>query len=307
MQQLQQATSRGSWLFTPRTAYEWTLHSNDEGTYTNYAADNPPYGALITFYQSAPEKGAPALQILDAHGRVIRSVSGTHKVGGKDLPYIPNKAGLNRYTWDFTVNGPVKWNGASLDFFNPQTGPGVVPGRYSVRMTVSGRTYVQYFGVQPDPRSQFTQAEYERSYVVSMRQMAHLSNVNTILNNLDDLKKAFDTASASATKANNAALTSKLSQAATARQTLFDSIATKVRGEGTEDETKMHEDVLGAYFSSQGLITPAISDFLSRVDAEYRAGLERYNAFVTGVLPGVNAALQQAGMKTLPAVKSVTP
>ncbi|HYL27845.1 MAG TPA: hypothetical protein VEW74_08415, partial [Candidatus Nitrosotalea sp.] len=307
VQQLTQATARGSWLFTPRVAFEWTQHENDEGTYTNYAADNPPNGVMITFYQSAPQKSAPALDILDEHGRVIRSVSGTHKVGGKDMPYIPNKAGLNRYTWDFTVNGPVKWTGAALDFFNPQTGPGVPPGRYSVRTTISGHTYVAHFSVRPDPRSQFTQAEYERSYITAMRWLGRISAVNTILNNLDDVKKALDSATTAANKANNTALASKLSQAATARQTIFDSIATKIRGEGTEDETKMHEDVLGAYFTSQGLITPSVSDFLSRVDGEYRAGVERYNAFVTNEMPAINAALQQAGMKSLTSVKTMTP
>lgn len=117
VQGLQQATSTGTWLFTPRDGYEWTLHENDEGTYTNYAADNPPFGVMLTFYQKEPQKGAPALDILDAHGRVIRSVSGTHKIGGKDEPYIPNKAGLNRYTWDFTVNGPVKWKAAPFRFW----------------------------------------------------------------------------------------------------------------------------------------------------------------------------------------------
>jgi photosystem II stability/assembly factor-like uncharacterized protein len=307
VQQLQQATARGSWLFTPPVAYQWSLHPNDEGTYTNYAADNPPYGVMITFYQAAPQKNAPALEILDARGRVIRSVSGTHKVGGKDQPYIPNKAGLNRYTWDFNVNGPVKWNGAALDFLKgPDTGPGVVPGEYSVRMVISGHTYLQHFRVEPDPRSKFTQAEYERSFTLAMRQMDHLSQLDTILNNLDDLKKSIDAAAASAKKANNAALTSKLQDAETARKTLFDSLATYVRGEGTEDETKLHEDLLSAFGVAQNLITPAVTDFLSRVDAEYEAGVGRYNSFVTTVLPGVNAALHQAGMKTLPAVKTVS-
>jgi photosystem II stability/assembly factor-like uncharacterized protein len=308
LQELQQAVARGSWLFTPRAAYEWTLHQNDEGTYTNYAADNPPNGVIVTFYQSAAQKGAPALDVLDAHGRVIRSVSGTHKVGGKDVPYVPNKAGLNRYTWDFTVNGPVKWKGAALDFLNgPDTGPGVVPGEYSVRMTLGGHTYVQHFAVRPDPRSQFTQADYERSFNEAMRQMQYLSQLDIVLNNLDDVKKSIDTALASAKKSNNSALTAKLQDASNARQTLFESLATNVRGEGTEDETKLHEDLLGAFFNAQGLITPAVTDFLSRVDAEYRAGIGRYNAFVTGVLPGLNATLQQAGMKPLSSVKTVSP
>ena len=308
VQGLQQATSTGTWLFTPRDGYEWTLHENDEGTYTNYAADNPPYGVMLTFYQKEPQKGAPALDILDAHGRVIRSVSGTHKIGGKDEPYIPNKVGLNRYTWDFTVNGPVKWKGGALPFLDgPNNGPGVVPGSYAARMSLSGHTYVVRFRVEPDPRSQFTQADYERSFNEAMRQMAHLSQLNSILNNLDDVKKSLDTALAASKKANNAALTTKLQDALTARQTLFDSLATNIRGEGTEDETRLHEDVLGAFFAAQGLITPMVENFLGRVDADYRGGIERYNTFVTGVVPGVNTALQQAGMKTLPAVKSVNP
>jgi hypothetical protein len=78
-----------------------------------------------------------------------------------------------------------------------------------------------------------------------------------------------------------------------------------IRGEGTEDETRLHEDLLGAFGSAQGLITPPIASFLARVEAEYRAGVARYNAFVTGVLPGVNAALQQAGMKSLTSIKTM--
>ncbi len=306
VQELQQAEARGTWLFTPRAGYEWTLHPTQEETYTNYAADNPPYGIIITFYQKEPQTNAPSLDILDDRGRVIRTVSGTHKVHGKEEPYIPNKAGLNRYTWDFNVNGPVKWNGASLDFLNgPDDGPGVVPGSYSARMTLSKHTYVVNFRVEPDPRSRFTQAEYQRTFDEAMRQMAHLSQIDTVLNNLDDLKKSLDAALASAKKGSNTGLTVKLQEASTARQALFDSLAAHVRGEGTEDETKLHEELLSAFQNAQGLITPPVVDFLSRVDAEYRAGIGRYDAFVTGVLPGVNAALQQAGMKSLPAVKSV--
>ncbi len=308
VQELQQAVSSGTWLFTPRTAYEWSLHENDEGTYTNYAADNPPYGVTITFYQKEPQKGAPSLDILDSSGRVIRSVSGTHKAGGKDVPYVPNEVGLNRYTWDFAVNGPVRWNGASQDFLKgPQTGPGVPPGNYAVRMTLSGHTYVQRFTVGPDLRSRFTQAEYQQTFNEAMRQMARLSKVDTMLNNLDDLKKALASASDAAKKASDAALTTKLQDAETARQTLYDTLVADVRGEGTEDETKLQEDVLGTYFSSQGLITPAVTNLIARVDVDYRAGIDRYNTFVTGVLPGVNSALKAGNQKALTTLSTMTP
>jgi hypothetical protein len=172
-------------------------------------------------------------------------------------------------------------------------------------LTLSGHAYLVHFKVAPDPRSQFTQADYQRSYDESMRQMARLSQLDTILNNLDDLKKAIDTATDTAKKTNNAALTATLSTGATARQTLFDTLAVHVRGEGTEDETRVHEDLLGAYFQSQALITPAIADFISRIDAEYRAGVDRYNTFVTGQMPALSAALRQAGVKTVPTLTTV--
>jgi hypothetical protein len=164
---------------------------------------------------------------------------------------------------------------------------------------------VQRAKVEPDPRSVFTQAEYQRSFDESMRQMSHLSQIDTVLNTLDDLKKSIDTALAAAKKANNVALTAKLEDASKARQTLFSSLAVNVRGEGTEDETALHEDILGAFQTAQGLVTPAVVNFLSRVDVEYRNGIDRYDAFVTGVLPGINTALQQAGMKPLSPVKEV--
>ncbi|MGC1381521.1 MAG: hypothetical protein WA814_10935 [Candidatus Baltobacteraceae bacterium] len=306
VQQLKYAVAQGTWLFEPMVAYQWTLHGNDEGTYTNYAADNPPYGVVVTFYQSAPQKNSPALEILNAQGRVVRSVSGTHKVNGKDVPYITNKVGLNRFTWDFTVNGPVRWNAGNDFSKGPENGPGVVPGNYAVRMTLSGHTYVKHFGVEPDPRSHFTQADYQRSFDTAMRQMARLSQVDQVLNDLADLEKAMDAATSEAKKAGNTALVAKLDSASTARKSLFDTLAVNIRGEGTEDEGRVHEDLLGAYFTSQGLITPAVSDFLARVEKQYQDGIAAYNAFVTGTLPGVNAALQQAGMKPLTPVKTIT-
>ncbi len=307
VQQLSSAVARATWLFAPRLAYQWTLSENDEGTYTNYAADNPPNGVSITFYQKQPQKGAPTIEILNATGRVIRTVSGTHKVHGKDVPYVSNKAGLNRYTWDFAVNGPLKWNGGNDFSKGPDTGPQVVPGDYSVRMALSGHTYVQRVRVRPDPRSRLTQAVYQRSFDLATGQLAHLSQVDAILNSLDDLKKSLDAALASSKKTNNAELTARIADAAKAREALFGSLAVNIRGEGTEDEGKLHEDLLSAFNLAQTPTTPAIVNFLARVDAEYRDGVGRYNAFVANVLPGINAALRQAGMKAQTSIKTVNP
>ncbi|HKE37482.1 MAG TPA: hypothetical protein VKB39_08615, partial [Candidatus Baltobacteraceae bacterium] len=286
IQELQQAIGRGNWLFTPRTSYEWTQHENDEGTYTNYAADNPPYGVMIYFYQKEKQKGNPSLEILDSQGRVIRSVSGTHKVHGKDVPYITNKVGLNRYTWDFTVNGPVAWTGQTNQLFADFTqnnGPGVVPGEYSVRMTLGGHTSVAHFTVKPDPRSTFTMADYRTSYNRAMGLMQQYSTVAVMLNNLDSLKKAIATALDAAKKANDTAQTSKLNDLETARAALSDTLGTDVQGEGTLQQNALYQDMQTAYFGAQGLNTSNVLDYIGRVERDYHAGIDRYNAFVQTV------------------------
>ncbi len=303
VQQIQQAVARGSWLFPPRVSYEWSTHSNDEGTYTNYAADNPPDGVMITFYQATPQKGAPKLEILDAQGRAVRTISGTHKVGGKDRPYVPNKAGLNRYAWDFGIDGPVKWLGAAKEEYRgPDSGPGVVPGTYSARMTINGRTYVQRFVVKPDPRSQFTQADYVRTFEAAVHVQQQYSLVDTMLNALDDVKKAIDAESATAKKANNAAAVAALDAAAAARKSLFDRLTADYQNDedGIQRPGALREDIEGLYFGAQGLITAPVKAAMARADGELRDAVGAYNAFVAQILPQTNVQLQHAGMKSLP-------
>ena len=306
IQGLNQAVTRRSWLFAPQTAYEWSLHSNEERTYTNFASSNPPYGVTVTFYQEEAQKTAPTLEILDSRGRVIRTVSGTHKVGGKDEPIVPNKVGLNRYTWDFNVDGPVKWNGATSDSSKgPDEGPVVVPGTYAVRMTIEGHAYLQQF-----EESNPIHARSLRKPTISARLTSRCGSRRTyrkwmpVLNNLTDLKKAIDGRLDAANQANNTALTAKLQDLASSRDALANLLAIDVEGEGSEQEGKLHEDVLNAFAAAQGLITPMVADYLSRVDAERRAGIGRYNEFIS-TLPPVDDELKAAGMKAFPAMPPI--
>jgi hypothetical protein len=302
VQELQGAIAAGSALFKPRDAYQYSLHSNDEGTYTDYAADNPPNGVVVTFYQKAAQKGDPSIQILDAHGRVIRNVAGTHKVAGKDVAYVDNNVGINRYTWDYGVDGPVKWTGAAKERYQgPSEGPPVPPGSYSVRMTLGGRTYVQPFTVKPDPRSRFTQADYQRSFDYALHFMRQLSTVDQMLNSLDDVQKQLDAASAAASKKNDTAAASKISDAVAARKTLFDVLTADYHNDedGIQRPGKLREDVFSAYFQAQNLVTPPIENFGNRVDAEVASGIAQYREYQTRQLPAVNAILQSQGLKPI--------
>jgi hypothetical protein len=309
VQQLQDATSRGSWLFPPRPSFEWSLHEYDEGTYTNYAADNPAYGVVVTFYQTQPQSTPPKIEILDSSGRTIRTISGSHKVQGKDKPYVSNKAGLNRYVWSFGVDGPVKWYGAARERYQgPDSGPSVPPGSYAVRLTLGTHSFVQRFVVQPDPRSHLTQADYQHIFALGLKLQGAFSLVDTMLNHLDDVTKAAKADLDAAQKAQNTALVAKLNDFLATRGTLFDFLTADYHNDedGIQRPGALREDIQGAYFGAQGVPTAPVLAFIGRVTGELHDSTAKYNAFVA-TIPSTNAALQSAGMKALPSIPTVSP
>ena len=311
IQQLQKAIGQGALVVGPRTAYEYTQHSDDEGTYTDYTGDNPPYGAVVYFYQKTPGKTAPTIQILNAAGQVIRTVQGSRKTNsGREIPRVTNKAGINRYVWDFQIDGPVKWTGAAKPSYQgPDEGAYVPPGRYAVRMTVGGKTFTEPFTVKPDPRSKFTQAQYEQSYAYVKKYLREFSVIDTMLNNLDSVKTQLDAAAADPKAKADAGLRQQIAAATTARDTLFNQLTADYKNDedGIQRPGKLREDVQSAGFFGFGLITPAIQEYGKRTDADYVAGVGNYNSFVRTTIPALNSALTKAGLKAITGATPVSP
>ncbi len=310
IQGLPQAMAQGAALFTPRTSYEYNLHSNDEGTYTDFTGENPPYGVMITYYQKTVSPTPPKLDVLDALGHAVLTLQGTHKVGGKEQPYLPNKIGLNRYTWGFQTNGPVKWTGAARERYQgPNFGPSVPPGRYTIRLTIDGRTFTQPAVVKPDPRTKMTQAEFDESYQFALKYSAKYSVIDTMLNNLDTAKKAIAAAQTAAKKTNNAALSQQLDTAMAAHDTIFNVLTADYHND--EDSIQrpgfLREDIGNLTFVSGGIISPPLREFASKIDVRYPAAVTQYNDFVTKTIQPLSDALKAANMKPIDGVSTVKP
>ncbi|HMF28177.1 MAG TPA: hypothetical protein VKE42_05360, partial [Candidatus Cybelea sp.] len=309
IQQLGNAQRAGVMLFVPRTAYQYHQHSNDLGIYTRYAGENPPNGAILDFYQSAPQKSSPTLQVLDADGRVIRTVSGTHKVKGKQEPYVSNKAGINRYVWDFTEDAPTKWVGAAREEYQgPKTGAMVVPGTYTVRLTLAGTTLHQTVAVKGDPRNDWTLAQYQAGYEYAHKYSVIFGRINEALNNLDAIKKSLATAASSARS--NASLNQSITDAQTRWQPVFDAFTANYKND--EDSIQragsLRESIPRTGFGGgpQWPPTAAQLNYAKRFDAAYADAMAGYNAYVSSLGP-LQAALKSAGIKPLDGVKPVTP
>ncbi len=300
IQDLQTAVARGTYMFPIRVAYQYNQRGDDEGTYTNYAAANPPQGSMIDYYQKTASKNAPKLEFLDDHGRVVRTYQGTHKVGGKDKPYVSNEDGLNRFVWDWTIDGPVKWTGAAKEAYQgPNGGPAVTPGNYTARLTLNGRVYSQHFVVKADPKTIYTQAQLVESYDLARRGVAMYSTVDTMLNNLDTVQKSIDAATTAAKKANNSDVQTKLDAVAAAKKSVFSYLTADYHNDedSIERPGALREDLQFLQFVGGTVVTPAITNYLDRASAELKTGTERYNAFVTEQLPTLDAALKTLNEK----------
>jgi hypothetical protein len=310
LQELYAARASGAQLFPLRPAYEYHQHSDIEDLYTWYSAANPPYGAIINFYQAQPGKHGPKVEILDAQGQIIRSITGTHKVKNKDVPLVPNDRSLNRVVWDLRENGPVLWMGAAKEEQRgPKAGALMPPGTYTVRVTVNGRALTQTVDVRPDPRLSFTQADYQVMYEFEHRHFQEYSNVDIALNALDALKKALNVTTPALHKVGGPGVP-VLAQTETvlrARDQLFNTLTANFHNDedGIMRPGALREDLE----DFQSVSAPPLPPFLAyadSVDQRYRDAMRQYNDF-TVMVSALNTQLKLTGAKPVPVPPKISP
>ena len=155
-------------LFQPAAAIAITPGS-DYGTpqpRDEALADNPPNGAIIDYYLKADAATPLTLEILDPAGDVIRKFSSDDKPAPIDpdklnipMYWVRNReslsaaAGMHRWIWDLRPTPPAGGRAGALEtFFFGGRGPTVLPGNYTVKLTVNGKSYTQPLTVKMDPR-----------------------------------------------------------------------------------------------------------------------------------------------------------
>jgi hypothetical protein len=151
---------------------------------------------VLTFYQRAKAHERPWFEILDANGKVVRTLRGQVPFDRADPPkderarwYVSNDAGLNRITWDGAENGPTRWLGTSSPNAGPSSGAEAVPGRYTARLHRDGQAYDQTFALADDPHSPWTAEDRSLRHRYLAQVYDWLDYINKALNEIDDRLK----------------------------------------------------------------------------------------------------------------------
>ena len=226
VQQAAQA-GRGPYLFPLRAGTLWAQWSPIEGGDANsqpanvFVGENPKGPALITFWQSAPAKARPSIEIVAANGTVVRHLSGSFETDEGKKYWVTNAAGYNRLAWDGTEDGPVRWTGTTIGNQGPLTGAEALPGDYTVRLTIDGQTLAQPFVLNADPRSPYTAAQLAERQAYLRRAYAAAGTINALLNDIDRQERA---------------LRNRHDAAATQRRAALDGVRDELTADDRRDE-----------------------------------------------------------------------
>jgi photosystem II stability/assembly factor-like uncharacterized protein len=130
-------------------------------------AENPPYGAIIYYYLKSSVTGPITLEILDAGGETVRRYSSEDRPPTVDpstlnipsfwrrIPEtLSSAAGMHRWVWDLrpTPTGGRRGTGGGGGLGRAGD-TRALPGMYTVKLTVSGRSYTRRLQVRLDPRA----------------------------------------------------------------------------------------------------------------------------------------------------------
>src|SRR6185295_18931862 len=111
-----------------------------------FRGENPPAGAIIDYFMRQSSAMNAPLAIVDAAGRQVARLQ------------APHLAGVNRVIWNLRYDPlpPAPADQESSERALTIPGPFVMPGEYTVRLSVGEKVYEQKLQVLQDPRIQIS-------------------------------------------------------------------------------------------------------------------------------------------------------
>ena len=200
-------------LYKPQTAIRvrWNMNTDTPLPQEEPAGENPPDGAMIDYYLKEKTNNNVVLEITDAKGKLVRRFSSNDKPYEIPLVNIPlywvrpqqllsSEAGAHRFMWDMhytPLNVPVAFPISAIyqNTVPVQTAPWVMPGIYTVRLTVKwhGTTYTQPLTIKIDPRVHISlkalQQQHDLAFICYQARM----NTITVLEEMADTRKQLKT------------------------------------------------------------------------------------------------------------------
>ena len=185
LRQVNVATKNQVTLFKPQVAMRirWNMNTDTPLPPEEPAGENPPDGAMIEYYLPNTSNEVVQIDILNQHKELIRSFKSNdtlYKIPDLNIPLywirpqsiLSNKAGMHRLLWDMKyapLNIPVSYpmNAIKNNTAPDANAPWVMPGTYTVRLTIGNKVSEQSLEIKMDPRVKTSIADLQRQHDLS--------------------------------------------------------------------------------------------------------------------------------------------
>jgi photosystem II stability/assembly factor-like uncharacterized protein len=185
LRQLKVNAQKETTLYKPQQAIRvrWNMNTDTPLPPEEPAGENPPDGAVIDYYLNNNEEDVQ-LDILNEKGTLIRRFSNKdtlYKIPDVNIPLywikpqqiLAAKKGAHRFLWDMKYNPlniPVEYPMTAVihNTAPVATAPWVMPGNYTVKLTVKGKVYTQNLSIKMDPRVKTPIAQLQKQHDLSV-------------------------------------------------------------------------------------------------------------------------------------------
>ena len=162
------------------------------------SGQNPPRGALISYWLKDKVEGEVVMEISDASGALVRRMSSLKrpaegvdddpKTDENRKPELTTAAGTNRAVWDLRWGGATVIKKAKIDMGHPDPGPRALPGTYTVKLVSGTQTATASVKVLPDPRVGASGADLEAQRELAQRILGDVSRVSAMVTEVQSVQ-----------------------------------------------------------------------------------------------------------------------
>lgn len=263
-----------------------------------FTGPNPPNGALITYYlkDKLDEKATLKLQVFDSAGKLVQ-----------DIERPSREKGLNRAAWNLRLGGaevrrpPTE---EQLAFGGGSRGPQVLPGTYTVKLTVNDKILEEKVEVKLDPTVNVPVAALQEAQDMQIKLRDMQSNINLSLRFLDSLETQLKNTQATMKglqKEPDKDLMKALEEYIKELDKMEDRLSARNEGLGFAGHDQVADLIGNLYFTLDVNSAPTAGQkqLFAEVQPIYRARVEEVNKFLRETLPAWNQKLSGWNAPTL--------